>query len=62
MEEHVLMREYLASIGKRIKVVEFRNTITSKSLSSPKVAQHSNGVAKRLTRSFRSESRHGRIP
>jgi hypothetical protein len=42
------MREHLPFIAKHDKVVEFRITIAGQGLSSPKVAQHSDGIAKRL--------------
>jgi purine nucleoside permease len=48
MKKHSLVREHLPFIAKHDKVVEFRNTIAVQGLSSPKVAQHSNGIAKRL--------------
>jgi hypothetical protein len=43
-----MYKENLPFIAKHAKVVEFRNTITAQGLSTPKVAQHSNTVAKRL--------------
>jgi hypothetical protein len=48
VKEHDLARENLPFIAKNAKVVDFRNPITGQGLSTPKVAQHSNGVAKRL--------------
>jgi hypothetical protein len=48
MRKPVLMREHLPFIAKHDKVVEFRNAIAGQGLSSPKFAQHSNGIAKRL--------------
>jgi hypothetical protein len=42
------MREHLPFIAKHDKVVKSRNVIAGQGLSSPKVAQHSNSIAKRL--------------